>query len=33
MYIHELKDWPRFHWNREQVWPNRWPPSATGRAD
>ena len=19
MYIHELKDWPRFHWNREQL--------------
>src|ERR1035437_3337803 len=19
MYIHELQDWPRFHWNREQL--------------
>ena len=19
MYIHELKDWPRFNWNREQL--------------
>src|SRR5574337_767039 len=19
MYIHELKDWPKFHWNREQL--------------
>ena len=19
MYIHELPDWPRFHWNQEQL--------------
>ena len=19
LYIHELKDWPRFHWNREKL--------------
>lgn len=19
MYIHELQDWPRFHWNLEQL--------------
>ncbi|WP_337289024.1 DUF4172 domain-containing protein, partial [Candidatus Methylomirabilis sp.] len=19
MYLHELKDWPRFHWNRERL--------------
>ena len=31
MYIHELKDWPRFTWDRERS-PSLWPPSVTDRA-
>ena len=31
MYIHERKDWPRFHWSRERS-PSLSPLSVTGRA-